>query len=93
MLSVCNDVESADIPNAMGRVANIVIEQGQEVIDQVINPSSSTESIIEFMEKHPVLSEALTTFMNKHGHRGIFEVSKYYKYVRMNMTYKEYIHN
>ncbi|CAG7728499.1 unnamed protein product [Allacma fusca] len=70
--AVCSDVESADIPTAMDTLARKIVQEGDEVIKQVTEALDADS--LEYIRGNEALRRAYDEFMDKHGHRGIFEL-------------------
>jgi len=78
VLSVCMDVESADLPTAMDELSKTVAEHGGSPED-ILKDFVETEPLVGFhwLSHHekPIIPKSLTNFFEKHGHRCISEVS------------------
>ena len=71
------DVESADVPTAMDKLAKTVAEHGG-TFDEILNNFVEKEPTEGFhwLSNHgqPIIGKSLTDFFEKHGHRCISEV-------------------
>lgn len=71
MLSVSTDVESADIPTAIDKLATTVAQYCKQ---HAVTMPTDAQKALDWLQSTPELHEAYNEFMAKHGHRCIFEL-------------------
>ena len=73
MVSACmsGSVESTDIPAAIAKVAATVV---QDCKANAVEMPTDPQEALDWIQGSPELATAYEEFMEKHGHRGLFEV-------------------
>ncbi|XP_005095516.3 uncharacterized protein LOC101859923 [Aplysia californica] len=71
LLSHCQDVYSAEVPHAIENIARKIAKLGPSMTEKVLN-TPDTECL-PLLQGHPELTEMVTDFLARHGHRCLRE--------------------
>ncbi|CAL8101529.1 unnamed protein product [Orchesella dallaii] len=71
LLSVFENVESAEMPEDMNKLGNEIVRNGDN-FEKFLQ--ASPVNALEWLRENDKMSRALDTFFEKHGHRGIAEL-------------------